>query len=118
MQESNYYNWIFLILVLSGAAWMFYRNASKGRRLEQQYREALLNLRRNRHSPEARQQASRSGAAYYGWQHNDGKPTIFDREQMAKEIQEATGEFLNRERPADPANKPITRAASEYRNIR
>jgi hypothetical protein len=118
MEGSNQLTWLIFIGVLGVAAFMFYTGVIKERLLERAYREALLNLRRNRHSPDARMKALRAGTALYGMGHSDGKPTIFEQGQINKEIQEATGEVFGQDQLEKPVVKAVTRNATEYRNIR
>jgi len=118
MEESNHLSWLILIGVFGGAAFMFYTGVVRERLRERAYREALLNLRRNRHSPDARIKALRAGTALYGMRHSDGKPTIFEQSQITKEIQEATGEVFGKDQPEKPVVKAVTRDATEYRNLR
>jgi hypothetical protein len=117
MEEGNQFSWLIVFGVFSIAAFMLYTNVIKERMLERAYRQALLNLRRNRHSPEARMKALQAGTALYGFQHSDGKPTIFEQGEITKEIQETTGELLSQNQPAKPVPKVVTREASEYRNL-
>src|SRR5262249_44820828 len=113
---DSLYGWLFLILVLIVAAFMLFRDSIKRRRAEQEYRDALLNLRRNKTSPDARIRASRAGALHYGLRHKEGKPTLFDQEQITKEIQEATGEAASMKAETKPVVKNV-REAKEYRSL-
>ncbi|MEW6735397.1 MAG: hypothetical protein AB1489_29165 [Acidobacteriota bacterium] len=116
MEDSQFYGLIFVIVAFLAAGFMLYYNATKKRRIEREYREALQNLRRNRKVPEARVAAMRAGSNYYGSFNQDGKPTRFDQEQILRDIQEATGELLEQSKPTEPP--PVTRTVSEYRNMR
>ena len=116
MADNSLFGWLFLLLVLGGGAFMLFRDSIKRRRTEQEYRESLLSLRRNRNSPDSRIRATRAGEAYYGLRHKDGKPTLFDREQITKEIQEATGESPGMKPASQPVVKTV-REAQEYRNL-